>query len=83
MRSVSALSLSPDGATLYAATEGGGVFRLDTKPRVATVSAASFASGGPVAPESIASAFGEGLATATESATVLPLPRRWRESASP
>jgi hypothetical protein len=29
VRAVNALSLSPDGAHLYAATEGEGVFRLD------------------------------------------------------
>ena len=42
--------------------------------RVTTVSAASFAAGSPVAPDSIASAFGQGLATLTQAATTLPLP---------
>lgn len=41
---------------------------------VTTVSAASFAAGVPVAPESIASGFGQGLAATTEVATTLPLP---------
>ena len=40
---------------------------------VATVSAASYAS--VVAPDSIAAAFGTGLATATQGASVLPLPK--------
>ena len=44
-----------------------GSFRADT------VSGASFAPG-PVAPESIASVFGQGLATGTDSADSLPLP---------
>ena len=33
MRTVVGLSLTADGGTLYAATEGAGVFRLDLKPR--------------------------------------------------
>jgi len=41
---------------------------------VAVVSAASFAEGFPVAPDSIASAFGENLAPATAAATETPLP---------
>jgi len=41
--------------------------------RVETVSAASF-TGPTIAPDSIASAFGEGLATATASAATTPLP---------
>ena len=32
MRTVTALAISSDGGTLYAATEGEGVFRLDVKP---------------------------------------------------
>ena len=78
MRNVNALALSSDGSTLYAATEGEGVFRLDLRPRaetaVAAVSAASFAKDGPLAPESIASLFGQGLAAATQQAGALPLP---------
>ena len=41
---------------------------------VVTVSSASFEQGAPVAPDSIASGFGDELATATESATSVPLP---------
>jgi uncharacterized protein (TIGR03437 family) len=41
---------------------------------VASVSAASYAPNVPLAPEAIVSAFGDGLATATESVTTLPLP---------
>jgi uncharacterized protein (TIGR03437 family) len=78
MRNVNALALSSDGSTLYAATEGEGVFRLDLRTRaetaVAAVSAASFAKDGPLAPESIASLFGQGLAAATQQAGTLPLP---------
>jgi uncharacterized protein (TIGR03437 family) len=78
MRSVNALAFSSDGSTLYAATEGEGVFRLDLRTRaettVAAVSAASFAKDGPLAPESIASLFGQGLAAATQQAGALPLP---------
>ncbi len=78
MRTVNALAFSSDGSTLYAATEGEGVFRLDLRTRaettVAAVSAASFAKDGPLAPESIASLFGQGLAAATQQAGALPLP---------
>lgn len=75
-RAVIALSLSSDGGTLYAATEGEGVFRLDVRPSAAvtSVSAASFLAGGALAGESIASAFGQGLASATQGAAALPLP---------
>ena len=31
MRAVNALALTPDGAHLYAATEGGGVYRYDVE----------------------------------------------------
>ena len=41
---------------------------------ITTVSAASFAPDAPLAAESIVSGFGDGLATATEVANVLPLP---------
>ncbi len=42
-------------------------------PFVATVSAATFAPGGPVAPDSIVSAFGPGLSQVTAEATAIPL----------
>ena len=78
MRAVKALTISSDGGTLYAATEGGGVFRLDIRPDAATtvssVSAASFAVGAALAPESIASGFGKDLAAATQTANGAPLP---------
>jgi len=77
-RAVKALVISSDGGTLYAATEGEGVFRLDLKASaettVAAVSAASFAKDAPLAPESIASLFGQGLAAATQQAAATPLP---------
>ncbi len=41
---------------------------------VASISAASFAAGGTLAPESIAAAFGANLATDTQTAPSLPLP---------
>jgi uncharacterized protein (TIGR03437 family) len=41
---------------------------------LSTVSAASYLSGGPLAPGSIASGFGQGLASATEGALSQPLP---------
>jgi uncharacterized protein (TIGR03437 family) len=55
---------------LFAAT-GGGVYVF--APAVTSVSAASF-SGAQLAAESIAAAFGTGLATGTASATGVPLP---------
>jgi uncharacterized protein (TIGR03437 family) len=68
-RAVNALAISEDGGTLYAATEGEGVFRLDLKPRaeavVTAVSAASFAKDAPLAPDSIASLFGRDFADPT------------------
>jgi len=77
-RAVNALAVSSDGSTLYAATDGEGVFRLGLRPRtdaaVAAVSAASFARDAALAPESIASLFGAGLAAATQSAARTPLP---------
>jgi uncharacterized protein (TIGR03437 family) len=45
-----------------------------TQPALTAVSAASFLRGGPVAPGSLAAAFGAGLARQTEVATSLPLP---------
>jgi uncharacterized protein (TIGR03437 family) len=77
-RAVKALAISSDGSTLYAATEGEGVFRLDVKaPAVKPliiVSAASYIQGGALAPESIASAWGQELTTATASPTGTSLP---------
>jgi uncharacterized protein (TIGR03437 family) len=78
MRAVKALTISADGGTLYAATEGGGVFRLDVRPDAATAvsfaSAASYIAGAALAAESIAAGFGKGLAATTETAIVTPLP---------
>jgi uncharacterized protein (TIGR03437 family) len=60
--------------SIVAATHGRGVYRLTLPSRaVASVSAASFSREG-LAPESMAAAFGMGLATGTESATAQPLP---------
>ncbi|MGH9936234.1 MAG: hypothetical protein ACREAM_08310, partial [Blastocatellia bacterium] len=69
------LSLSVSGANIFAGTLGGGVFVSGPGGvgAVASVSAASF-SGLELAAESIAAAFGQDLATATEAATSLPLP---------
>ncbi len=64
--------LHPNGSRLYVAT-GGGVAVIDTRPAVTSVSAASFLRNA-LAPESIASAFGQGLATASQGAASLPLP---------
>jgi uncharacterized protein (TIGR03437 family) len=50
------------------------VVKLDLATVVSTVSAASFIAGGALAPESIGSGFGQGLAAVTEAATTLPLP---------
>ena len=78
MRAVKALAISTDGGTLYAATEGEGVFRLDLKARsegaATIVSAATFLAHIPVAPESIASLFGQGLAATAAAADRTPLP---------
>ena len=67
-RAVKALAISSDGGTLYAATEGEGVFRLDLVSRggieASLTSAATFQPGGDLASESIASAFGTSLADA-------------------
>ncbi len=51
----------------------GGIYLPSAVAPLASVSAASF-TGDALAPESIAAAFGQGLATATETATSLPLP---------
>jgi uncharacterized protein (TIGR03437 family) len=78
MRAVSVLAISSDGTTLYGATDAGGVYRLDVKPRTQTtvnaVSAASFAAGAALAPESIASLFGVGLAATTATGGTATLP---------
>jgi uncharacterized protein (TIGR03437 family) len=78
MRSVTALAISRDGGTLYAATYGGGVFRLDLLARTGTsvgvASAASFAADATLAPASIASAFGGALADRLETAPAADLP---------
>ena len=72
MRTVSGMAISSDGGTLYAATEGGGVFRVDIAARngmpLTAASAASFAADSKLAPESIASAFGAGLADSLQTA---------------
>jgi len=60
--------------SVVAATHGRGVYRLTLPSRsAASVSAASFSRAG-LAPESIAAAFGTGLATSTQAATTQPLP---------
>jgi len=78
MRAVEALTISSDGGTLYAATEGGGAFRLDVRPDAATTvscaSAASYVAGASLAAESIVAGFGKGLAAATQTANGTPLP---------
>jgi uncharacterized protein (TIGR03437 family) len=78
IRAVNVLAISSDGSTLYAATDAGGVYRLDVKPRAETtasaVSAASYTAGAAVALESIASLFGQGLAATTVLANSTPLP---------
>jgi uncharacterized protein (TIGR03437 family) len=63
----------------FAGPRGATVFFLDNLTvtplsSFAVVSAASFSSGSPVAPNSIASGFGQGLATREEGAVALPLP---------
>jgi uncharacterized protein (TIGR03437 family) len=65
------MSISDNGANLLAGTDGGGLYLF--APNVASVSAASF-SGAELAAQSIVAAFGAGLATATASATTVPLP---------
>jgi uncharacterized protein (TIGR03437 family) len=58
------------------ATQGTAYFfrNCDTSPVVVSVSAASFASGSGLAPESIAAAFGSNLAGGTQAASAQPLP---------
>src|SRR5690606_10877562 len=52
----------------------GFVMRLVDNLELATTSAAGFSPTAPVSPASIASAFGRGLATVTQSADTTPLP---------
>lgn len=59
--------------TLVAATHGRGMYRLALARAVTSVSAASY-SRTALAAEGIAAAFGTGLATATQSASSVPLP---------
>ena len=77
-RAVESLAIASDASTLYAATEGEGVFRLDlllaSGGGLGLTSAASFQSGGDLASESIASAFGTDLADAPTLAGSGPLP---------
>ncbi|MEZ5394849.1 MAG: SBBP repeat-containing protein [Bryobacterales bacterium] len=54
--------------------DDGFLFRIVDNLQIATTSAASYSATAPVAPESIASAFGRGLATVTQAATSTPLP---------
>ena len=78
VRAVQAMALSSDSSTLYAATKGGGVFRLDLKPRgegaLTAVPAASFVKDGPVAPESIVTLYGQDLAAGLVQAGAGALP---------
>jgi uncharacterized protein (TIGR03437 family) len=59
--------------SLVAATHGRGVYRLKLPVAVASVSAASYL-GASLAGESIAAAFGTGLATSVQGASSVPLP---------
>ena len=52
----------------------GFLYRIVDNLQIATTLAASFSATAPVAPESIAAAFGGGLATVTQAADSLPLP---------
>lgn len=65
---------SPRNAEIRVAGQTVSVQQDGTRPAVTAVSAASFLRGGPVAPGSLAAAFGPGLARQTEVATALPLP---------
>ncbi|MBL8170756.1 MAG: hypothetical protein JNJ50_21525 [Acidobacteria bacterium] len=68
-------SLATTDSTVFAGVSGAGVFAasLDDSLPATVVSAASY-QGTEIAPGSIVSVFGEGLATASESANSLPLP---------
>jgi len=77
-RAVTGLAISLDSSELYAATEGEGVFRLDLKADsggpLSALSAAGFVPGGPMAPASIVSLYGSGLAAALVQAGPGALP---------
>lgn len=68
-------SLVVTDVTIFAGAEGAGVFAasFDGSLPATVVSAASYL-GAAIAPGSIASVFGEGLAVSTQSADALPLP---------
>ena len=67
--------LLANGKVLVLGGNGSGAELFDSgTATVASVSAASFAAGGSLAPESIAAAFGANLATDTQTAPSLPLP---------
>ncbi len=77
-RIMSFSGLAVKGDTVLAPTQGFGVFAA-VNPHLqpatlANVSAASFAPGGDLAPESIAAAFGSALATSAQVATTTTLP---------
>jgi uncharacterized protein (TIGR03437 family) len=74
-------TLSNDLAVTPGALQGarsgandGFVIRIVDNLQLTTVSAASYSATAPVAPESIAAAFGRGLATVTQEAASTPLP---------
>jgi uncharacterized protein (TIGR03437 family) len=76
-RAVNALAISADGSTLYAASDGEGVFRLDLSaplPSVLSLVSAATLGPTPLAPDSIISAFGTGLADGTAVAGPGTLP---------
>ncbi len=76
LRGLAINPLAVKGEILLAGTNGFGVFAA-TNPRpttLANTSAASFRVEGELAPESITTAFGTGLATVTQAITTLPLP---------
>jgi uncharacterized protein (TIGR03437 family) len=58
----------------YAGDSDAFVVKIGIVGSFTSVSAANYSSDSPLAPQSIASGFGEGLARATESAVSLPLP---------
>ena len=77
------VSLSGDTIIASAGAGGGGnqlsayFFRnCNTSPLVVSVSAASFAAGGGLAPESIVAAFGSSLASGIQAASTQPLPTK-------
>jgi len=75
VRGAHTATLLANGKVLVAGGDGTGAEIYDSgTATVASVSAASFAAGGTLAPESIAAAFGANLATDTQPAPSLPLP---------